>query len=80
MIGGDGANQNENLLALLGTPIESVNGLASARFDVTPNVQLFAELSGGFSNTGGASQESRDRGNLVIKRDNAFLPAVGRAT
>ena len=79
MIGGDGINQNENLLALLGTPIESVNGLVSAKFDVTPDVQLFAELSGGFSETGGASQESRDRGNLVIRRDNAFLPASVRA-
>jgi iron complex outermembrane receptor protein len=79
MIGGDGATQNENLLALLGTPTESINGLASARFDVTPDVQLFAELSGGFSDTGGASQEPRDRGNLVIRRDNAFLPASVRA-
>ena len=79
MIGGDGANQNENLLALLGTPTESINGLASARFDVTPDVQLFAELSGGFSDTGGASQEQRDRGNLVIRRDNAFLPASVRS-
>jgi len=78
-IGGDGANQNENLLALLGTPTESINGLASARFDVTPDVQLFAELSGGFSDTGGASQEQRDRGNLVIRRDNAFLPASVRS-
>jgi outer membrane receptor protein involved in Fe transport len=74
MIGGDGANQNENLLALIGTPVESINGLASATFDVTPKVQLFAELSGGFSTAGGATQEQRDRGNLVIKRDNAFLP------
>ena len=74
MIGGDGANQNENLLALIGTPVEAINGLASAKFDVTPNVQFFAELSGGYSNAGGATQEQRDRGNLVIKRDNAFLP------
>jgi outer membrane receptor protein involved in Fe transport len=78
MIGGDGAGQNENLLALLGTPVESVNGLASATFDVSPNVQFYAELSGGFSDTGGASQEARDRGNLVIHRDNAFLPASVR--
>jgi outer membrane receptor protein involved in Fe transport len=78
MIGGDGANQNENLLALLGTPIESLNALASAKFDVSDKVQLFAELSGGKSDTGGASQEARDRGNLVIKRDNAFLPASVR--
>jgi iron complex outermembrane receptor protein len=74
MIGGDGANQNENLLALIGTPVEAINGLASAKFEVTPKVELFAELSGGFSNSGGATQEQRDRGNLVIKRDNAFLP------
>jgi len=74
MIGGDGAEQNENLLALLGTPVKSINGLASTKFDVTPDVQLYAELSGGYSDEGGASQEARDRGNLVIHRDNAFLP------
>ena len=78
MIGGDGANQNENLLALLGTPTESINALASAKYDVTDKIQLFAELSGGFSDTGGASQEARDRGNLAIRRDNAFLPASVR--
>ena len=74
MIGGDGAHQNENLLALLGTPTEHFNALLSAKYDVTDNVQLFAEASGGFSDVGGASQEPRDRGNLVIHRDNAFLP------
>src|SRR5438270_3287394 len=78
MIGGDGAGQNENLLALLGTPTASLNGLASAKFDVSSQVQLFAEVSGGKSNTGGASQESRDRGNLLIRRDNAFLPTSVR--
>ena len=74
MIGGDGAHQNENLLALLGTPIQDFNALASAKYDLTDHVQLFAELSGGNSIVGGASQEARDRGNLVIHRDNAFLP------
>lgn len=78
MIGGDGAGQNENLLALLGTPIESLNALASGQLDVSDRVQLFAELSGGKSNVGGASQEPRDRGNLVIRRDNAFLPQLVR--
>ncbi|HEU4696480.1 MAG TPA: TonB-dependent receptor [Sphingomicrobium sp.] len=74
MIGGDGAHRNENLLALLGTPTTDFNALVSARYAVTGDVQLFAELSGGRSNVGGASQEPRDRGNLVIRRDNAFLP------
>jgi len=78
MIGGDGAHQNENLLALLGTPTEDFNALASAKYDVSNTVQLFAQLSGGKSIVGGASQESRDRGNLVIHRDNAFLPQAVR--
>jgi iron complex outermembrane receptor protein len=78
MIGGDGAHQNENLLALLGTPTEDFNALASAKFDISDHVQLFTELSGGKSVVGGASQEPRDRGNLVIRRDNAFLPQAVR--
>ena len=78
MIGGDGAHQNENLLALLGTPTEDFNALASAKYDVSDHVQLFAEASAGRSVVGGASQEPRDRGNLVIKRDNAFLPTAVR--
>ena len=78
MIGGDGARQNENLLALLGTPTEDFNALASAKYDVSNHLQLFAQLSGGKSIVGGASQESRDRGNLVIRRDNAFLPQAVR--
>jgi outer membrane receptor protein involved in Fe transport len=74
MIGGDGAHQNENLLSLLGTPSEDFNALVAAKYDATDKVQLFARFSGGVSNVGGASQEPRDRGNLVIRRDNAFLP------
>jgi outer membrane receptor protein involved in Fe transport len=74
MIGGAGANQNENLLALLGTPTSDFNALVSATYDLTDKVKLFAEVSGGFSDVGGASQESRDRGNLIVRRDNAFLP------
>jgi outer membrane receptor protein involved in Fe transport len=74
MVGGDGAHQNENLLALLGTPTTDFNALVSTRYDLDDQVQLFAELSGGKSNVGGASQEPRDRGNLLVRRDNAFLP------
>jgi iron complex outermembrane receptor protein len=78
MIGGDGAHQNENLLALLGTPVQDFNALASAKYEVSDHVQLFAEVSGGKSIVGGASQEARDRGNLLIQRDNAFLPQAVR--
>jgi outer membrane receptor protein involved in Fe transport len=78
MIGGDGDHQNENLLSLLGTPTQDFNALASAKYDLTDDVQLFAELSGGKSIVGGASQEARDRGNLLIHQDNAFLPEAVR--
>jgi outer membrane receptor protein involved in Fe transport len=74
MIGGDGQYDNENLLALLGVPIESLNGMAHASYDISDTTQVFAELSGSWSEALGASQEPRDRGNLVIHQDNAFLP------
>jgi outer membrane receptor protein involved in Fe transport len=74
MIGGDGTNQNENLLANLGVPVESLNGMISATYEVTDSVEAFFEFTGSWSSTGGASQENRDRGNLTIRRDNAFLP------
>jgi outer membrane receptor protein involved in Fe transport len=74
MIGGGGVNQNENLLANLGVPVESVNALLSGSYELTDNLEMFAEFTGSWSSTGGASQENRDRGNLVIRRDNAYLP------
>lgn len=79
MIGGDGRFQNENLLSNLGVPIESINALAHADLQLSDDVEAFVELSGGYSKVGGASQENRDRGNLVIRRDNAFLPESVRA-
>ena len=75
MIGGDGANQNENLLANLGVPVESVNAMLAANYELTDTIEAFAEVTGSWSSTGGASQENRDRGNLVIRRDNAYLPS-----
>lgn len=75
MIGGDGANQNENLLANLGVPVESVNAMLAANYELTDTVEAFMEVTGSWSSTGGASQENRDRGNLVIRRDNAYLPS-----
>jgi len=79
MIGGDGANQNENLLANLGVPVESVNALLSATYELSDDIELFTEFTGSWSRTGGASQENRDRGNLPIAVDNAYLPDGVRA-
>lgn len=74
MIGGDGVNQNENLLSLLGVPIEALNTMARASFEVSDSLEIYTELSASWSEAAGATQEARDRGNLVIRRDNAFLP------
>jgi outer membrane receptor protein involved in Fe transport len=74
MIGGSGQYDNENLLATLGVPIEALNTLARISYDVSDNLEIYTELSASWSNAGGFTQESRDRGNLVIQRDNAFLP------
>ena len=74
MIGGDGAGQNENLLANLGVPVEAVNAMLAGKYELTDNLEAFLEMTGSWSSTGGASQENRDRGNLVIRRDNAYLP------
>lgn len=74
MIGGSGQFENENLLSLLGVPIESLNTMARLSYDAGDDIELFAELTASWSEVLGASQESRDRGNLVIRRDNAFLP------
>lgn len=79
MIGGDGALQNENLLSLLGTPMQQVNGLARLSYDAADNITVFAELSAGHTVAKGASQEARDRGNLTIFADNAYLPESVRA-
>tara|TARA_R100000501_G_scaffold13654_5_gene25096 strand:+ start:84944 stop:87352 length:2409 start_codon:yes stop_codon:yes gene_type:complete len=78
MIGGSGALQNENLLALIGTPMEQLNGLARLSYEVSDSIEIFAEISGGYTEALGASQEARDRGNLLIRRDNAYLPEAVR--
>ena len=75
MIGGDGANQNENLLALLGTPTEDVNALASAQVRRQRACAIVRRaVRRKVDRRRRQSQEARDRGNLVIQRDNAFLP------
>jgi iron complex outermembrane receptor protein len=79
MIGGSGQYDNENVLALLGTPLESLNGMAKLEYDISDAIEVFGEVSFGFSEVLGATQENRDRGNLVIRRDNAFLPESVRA-
>jgi outer membrane receptor protein involved in Fe transport len=74
MIGGSKDGQNPNLDSNLGQPIESLSGLTHLDFDLNESISLFAEGSYSWTRTKGASQEPRDRGNLVIQRDNAYLP------
>ena len=79
MIGGSREGENPLLSANLGAPMEALSSLAHVDFDVSSNLQLFAEFSAAWTKTGGNSQQPRDQGNLVIQRDNAFLPASIRA-
>lgn len=75
MIGGHSEGENPGLAAPMGTPLESLAGLARLDFELTDDTSLFAEFSASNAESGGVSQENRDVGNLVIRADNAYLPA-----
>lgn len=79
MLGGTQEGENPLLAANLGAPLESLNSLAHVDFEFNDKLSAFAEFSVAWSKTGGNSQQSRDAGNLVIQRDNAYLPAQVRA-
>lgn len=79
MIGGSKDGQNPNLDSNLGQPIESLSVMTKIDFDLTDAITLFFEGGATRTKTKGASQEPRDRGNLVVQRDNAFLPDAVRA-
>ncbi len=79
MIGGGNVGENLSNATLLSTPIEAVSGFTHVTYDVAPAVTLFTELSYAWSKSSGQTQQPRDAGNLVIQRDNAYLPASIRA-
>ena len=79
MIGGDGYGNNLSNATQLGAPFESKVMLGHADFKVAPALQLYTEISGAWSDSGGVSQQPRDNGTLTIQRDNAYLPASVRA-
>jgi iron complex outermembrane receptor protein len=77
MTGGDGA-----------TPMESANiaprytrysGFGKASFEMTPGTTLYADVLFSRSKAYADQLANLDQGNLVIRRDNAFLPATVRA-
>ena len=78
MIGGEFAGPNPTLAANLGTPVSAVAALAAVNYDFSDRVSGFFELSASRAESGGASQETRDPGNLTIRQDNAYLPASVR--
>jgi iron complex outermembrane receptor protein len=79
MIGGTREGENPLLAANLGAPVQSLTSMAKFNYEFSPKLSAFADFSLAWSKTGGNSQQPRDAGNLVIRNDNAFLPASVKA-
>ena len=79
MLGGTREGENPLLAANLGAPVESLTSMAKFKYEFSPTLSAFADFSLAWSKTGGNSQQPRDAGNLVIRNDNAFLPASVKA-
>jgi iron complex outermembrane receptor protein len=60
-------------------PVERIVGFGHVKFDISDNLQIFAEGSYGQVNSATLGAASRNTGNITIQRDNAFLPADLRA-
>lgn len=77
--GGAGIYGNEGLQPNAGSnlvnPIERYSAMGRVGFDLTDSARAFLEYSHGESKFRGISVSHRDAGNLVIRQDNAFLPA-----
>ena len=81
---GGGANNSNVGVTLLGgsnliNPIRRFSGLARAEWEFSPALTAFAEYSHAESKFRGYTAERRDDANLVVQRDNAFLPESVRA-
>ncbi len=78
MIGGGANNSNADLRVVDGSnlvnPIERSAGLVRVKYDLTDKLEAFVEASYGVSDYEGTSASRRDQGNIVVRRDNAFLP------
>lgn len=78
MIGGTGEGESLAKGSNLGAPIEAISSLFRAEFELTESLTGFVEYSGAWSQVRGNTQQPRDAGNLVIQRDNPFIPASVR--
>ena len=74
MLGGD--NQGVYFIGGSNTinPIQRVSLLGRFTYDISDRITAFVEASHGESEFRGTSSSRRDDANLVIQRDNAFLP------
>lgn len=79
MIGGTEEGLNPRLSANLGAPLEALTSMVKVNYDITPDLSAFFDASLAWSKSGGHGQQPRDQGNLVIRRDNAYLPDSVRA-
>ena len=75
MIGGNNPGVSPPGLHPLSTPFERASGLFRATFDVNQDTQIWAEAGLGWSTSSRLGGNHVTHTNLVISRDNPFLPA-----
>lgn len=78
MIGGDNVGTNLSNATQLAAPYESKVLMGRLDFKITPAVELYTEISGAWTDSGGVSQQPRDNGTLTVQQDNAYLPTSVR--
>lgn len=77
MTGGDGIYPGD--LVDLQTPLTRAAFLGRASYNFTPNIEGFADVSLGYSESRFNLSTSYYLGNITIRNDNAFLPASVRS-
>ena len=60
----------------ISAPVQRVNAFSHLKFEVSDKTQFFLEGSYGRVKGNTIGAQRRDLGNIVIQRDNAFLPAT----
>jgi outer membrane receptor protein involved in Fe transport len=75
-VGGDWASNPSNTIQSLTPQMKSERLFTRLSFDVTDNVNVFGQFSWGGTRTLGYNEPNFYFGSLVVKSDNAFIPAT----
>jgi outer membrane receptor protein involved in Fe transport len=75
-VGGDWASNPSNTIQSLTPEMDSERIFTRASFDITDNINVFGQFSWASTDTLGYNEPNFYFGNLVVKSDNAFIPAA----